>query len=409
MRRIILVFLVLLSGLVIHLLTRPPKPEGPDLLIISIDGLSNANLLTHGKISSTRLRQLAERGVFFRNCTVESPSTLTTHATLWSGLSSNIHGVGGPENRMSTRIPLLAEPFLRRGYRTAAFLTSPLLDSTFGLDRGFEVHQNSYPLPKQLGQKRAETFSEESPGRGGAEQTVENVIRWLGTLSPSDRYFLGVHLGPGRNISPKNPDPAFWISRLDPLLGPIIDVLQSKNRLLNTRIVVIGTSGRHFSPQNPAQFLERSCVPLILAGFEIPQNSVRDEAIGTLDLAPTLLSRFGFPHVLPGRDLLARENDSTGILGNIPRGGTVLRLDRWGLIESPNNPDPEVYALALDRGHFLALPEVGGLSAEKLRRIGNQRRQELAIFREEHYPGLDSTHPELGERLRTLRSIGYLR
>ncbi|MDP7034296.1 MAG: sulfatase-like hydrolase/transferase [Planctomycetota bacterium] len=409
MRRIILVFLVLLSGLLVHLLTRPPKLDGPDILIVSIDGISNSCLLPDGKMSSSSLRDLAQRGAFFRNCTVESPRTLSTHATLWSGLSSHIHGVSGPENRMSSRIPLLAEQFLLRGYRTAAFLTSPWLDSTFGLDRGFEVYQNSYPLPNRRRQEPANTSPEEGQDRRGAEKTVESVIEWLGKLSAHERFFLGVHLCPGRNKPSENPDPAFWVSRLDQLLGAIIEALHANHRFLNTRIVVIGTSGRGLSPQNPAQVLERSCVPLLLAGFELAPNSVRDDAIGTLDLAPTLLSQFGFPHVLPGRNLLKKAKASSGVLGNISKGGTVLRLGRRGLLESLDNSPPQIYVLDLDRGLFHVPAEGESPSAEELLRIGNQRRQELAIFREEHYPGLDSTHPELGDRLRTLRSIGYLR
>ena len=71
----------------------------------------------------------------FENAYAQAPITLPSHAVILTGTYPMFNGVrdftspGLPAN-----IPTLAEMFRRKGYRTAAFVSSYALNSMWGLE-----------------------------------------------------------------------------------------------------------------------------------------------------------------------------------------------------------------------------------------------------------------------------------
>jgi hypothetical protein len=86
---------------------------------------------------------LAQRGVLFERAYTSAPLTLSARASMFTGLYAPEHGIRtNGKSRLSDDLPTLAESFLARGYATSAFIASFVLDSKFGLDRGFQHYDD---------------------------------------------------------------------------------------------------------------------------------------------------------------------------------------------------------------------------------------------------------------------------
>ncbi len=116
------------------------------MILISIDTLRADHLGAYGatKGATPFLDSLAKDGVLFEEHMSNSNNTLSSHASILSGLVPLAHGTrdgGSPETRfpLSSEVDTLAERMRDGGYTTAAFTAHPAwLGRGFGLDQGFE-------------------------------------------------------------------------------------------------------------------------------------------------------------------------------------------------------------------------------------------------------------------------------
>ncbi len=120
----------------------------------------------------------AEDGATLR-CGAVAPATWTlpTHATLFTGVMPEEHGLLRKGQRLDPRHTTLAEQFGARGYATALFSANPVLNEATGLQRGMD-HAESPPRLV-------------SPLRGPA--LAEHVGTWLDTVPERD-VFLTVNV-----------------------------------------------------------------------------------------------------------------------------------------------------------------------------------------------------------------------
>ena len=69
--------------------------------------------------------------------------TLPAHASIFTGLLPIAHGVRNNGNfYLADRFPTLATILKAQGYRTAAFVSSFILDRRYGLARGFDSYDD---------------------------------------------------------------------------------------------------------------------------------------------------------------------------------------------------------------------------------------------------------------------------
>ena len=130
------------------------------------------------------LDRLAREGVRFARVYCPAPLTLPSHASIMTGLYPVTHGVRNNGHDLPSGIRTLAEILKGRGHSTAAFVSSFSVDSRFGLDRGFDVYDDTFrsesPFKTQNAERRAEeTFRQVLPMAG--DQRKEQVLR-LGPL-----------------------------------------------------------------------------------------------------------------------------------------------------------------------------------------------------------------------------------
>ena len=100
------------------------RPVGPNLVLISIDTLRSDHVGAYGydKGTTPNLDELSRAGLLVRDFTAQSPYTLPSHVSMFSGQFPSVHGVLGPGYAIAAeRTPMLAEILSARGYSTRAF------------------------------------------------------------------------------------------------------------------------------------------------------------------------------------------------------------------------------------------------------------------------------------------------
>ena len=342
--------------------TAPP----PNILLITLDTTRADRLGSYGynAAETPALDALAESGVRFDRARAQVPLTLPSHVSLLTGTYPRVNGVHvNAETRLGDDVPTLAEELKGRGYRTAAFVSSFVLDAVFGLDRGFELYDDEMGVREQ-----SDSFDAERK----ADRVVDAALAWLNQESKKPT-FAWVHF-----YDPHTPyePPAKFARRLaDPYDGEIAFVDEQVARLVlwleesgerdNTLIVVAGDHGEALGEHAETEhglFVYDSTirVPMILSWPErLPAATVVATDVQLLDLYPTILELAGAPSVgssdgaslvdlLLGKQSAPRVVYGASRYGEIGYGWAPLRFvihDGWKYIEAPR---PELYDLGGD-------------------------------------------------------------
>jgi arylsulfatase A-like enzyme/Tfp pilus assembly protein PilF len=388
-----------------------PVTEGADIVLVTIDTLRADSLGFAGntRVSTPVLDRLARAGRVYTDAHAHNVVTLPSHANILTGLYPFQHGIRDNSGFvLPASVPTLATWLKQAGYRTGAFVAAYPLDSRFGLDRGFDVYDDSYPQ----GSNPAEFVVAE---RRGDEVVAAARAWWDG--QKGQRRFLWVHLyDPHADYAPPEPfasrfrdepylgEVAATDSYLAPLLGPFLD---GKER---PALVIVTADhgealGDHGELTHGLFAYEATLkVPLVLWGAGV-QKGTDGRAARHVDLAPTVLALLGrkAPDGLPGRPLLAAAPPAAETTGyfealstHLNRGWAPLRgvlRERRKYIELPV---PELYDLPKDPG-------------EKDNRVEEERRTVRAL--QAALPEESVWPPKKGavsaEEEARLRALGY--
>lgn len=130
---------------------REVDPAGPNVVVISIDGLRPDHLSCYGylRLTTPYIDDMAEGGALFTNHVTSSPVAAPAQTSLFTSAAPSLHGVFGPDDELDDSFVTLAESFERSGYRTAGFVATEERGGDAGDDQGFD---------------RWETFSVDDPG-----------------------------------------------------------------------------------------------------------------------------------------------------------------------------------------------------------------------------------------------------
>jgi len=140
------------------------------------------------------LDRLARQGMQVVRATAQAPYTLSSTASLFTGLYPTTHQVLSLDDRLPARLPHLVESFQRESFVTACVSASPFTSAAYGMNRGFDYYIDNF--------KRSEFF------------TGPDVVRTASLLHPylapredgRDRFFFYVHfLEPHSPYEPPEP------------------------------------------------------------------------------------------------------------------------------------------------------------------------------------------------------------
>jgi arylsulfatase A-like enzyme/Flp pilus assembly protein TadD len=328
-------------------------------------------------------------------------------------------------NKLGPTQPTLASVLKEHGYVTGAVIGSAVLDSRFGLNRGFDFYYDHFDF-NRLQESNLEEM--ERPGNLVADVTLD----WL-SKNYQKEFFLWMHLyDPHFPYHPPAPFAAEYkdqpydgeIAFADAQVGRLIRFLKSKGLYTNTLIVLAGDHGESLGEHGERThgfFIYNATlhVPFII---RLP---ARSPGMGTTvtglvnlaDLMPTVLQalQIGIPPQVQGVSLLPlmkpqAENASRSLYAEtfLPRlhfNWSELRgveTENYHFIDAPK---PELYDLTKDPG------ETDNLFAAK-KAVGEEMRARLATLIKEYTAGQELAEktgldPALMERLKSLGYAGF--
>ena len=280
----------------------------PNLLLVTLDTTRADRLGCYGYRAALtpNLDALAARGTRFTQAFSSSPLTLPAHTTLMTGLQPPGHGlhVNGKQ-ALSPSVPTLAETLRSHGYRTGAFVAAYVLDSRFGLDRGFEVYDDD--LKGARPQQFHERLSVYRPGN----LVVDAALRWLDGAATGDRpFFAWVHLYDPHHPDYVNPELAGTrfarvasydseVAFMDLQVGRLLRFLNERNLGARTLVVAVADHGEGLGEHDEMEHgyllnAEALHVPLLIALPGRVRVGHRVDAVTSLvDVLPTVLDVLG--------------------------------------------------------------------------------------------------------------------
>jgi choline-sulfatase len=344
---------------------REPSPEvatppaaAPNLLLVTIDTLRADRVGAYGDRTARTpaMDALAARGATFTRAYATAPITLTSHASLMTGLYPAGHGGRHNGIRIRDGVPTLAEALSRAGLATGAFVGAFPLDRRFGLDRGFATYGDT--MPRGADGRPANE-------RGG-QAVVDDAIDWLDQHRVG-RFFLWVHLfephapyGDARTGRPVLERYGDEIAEADRQVGRLVEALGDAR----ARTIVAVTSdhgeafGEHGEIAHSIFVYDTTLrVPLLLAGPGVERRTI-EAPVSLVDIAPTVAALLGMPALdadgidlastlrggsTPTRDLYAESYAPLLDFGWSPL--RSIRTDGWKYIDAPK---PEVYDVEAD-------------------------------------------------------------
>jgi arylsulfatase A-like enzyme len=135
-----------------------PKEIGssarPNVVVIVMDTVRADHLSVYGydRDTTPTLKALARDSVVYPNAISSSDITLTSHASLFTGMYASWHGAYCDPDRapfgqaVNPNYPTLAELLKANGYSTVAVAANMYLRADFGLQRGFEEFHIPRPV-----------------------------------------------------------------------------------------------------------------------------------------------------------------------------------------------------------------------------------------------------------------------
>ena len=274
----------------------------PDVVLVTIDTLraDSVGFLGNTGVETPVLDRLAREGRVFPDAHAQSVVTLPSHVNILTGLYPYQHGVRDNDGfRLPDTVPTLATILKSRGYETAAFIGAFPLDARFGLSRGFDVYDQSYPQ----GANEYQFMMAERP----ASEVVAAARAWL-AREPKGPRFLWVHLYDCH--APYRPPPPFdskyasnpylgEVAGVDAALGPLVDDLAARK---GKPLLLVVTSdhgealGDHGERTHGLFAYEATLrVPLVLWAPGEIAPSRDDRAARHVDILPTILAAGGAP------------------------------------------------------------------------------------------------------------------
>ena len=180
------------------------EDQRPTIILVVLDTTRADSVSAYGEVEGTtpNVDALASTGTRFEYAYAPSPWTVSSHASLFSGLRVDEHGVGlDGIYRAPDEIPMLAEGLRAAGYETAGFAENPLVSSEFGLAQGFD----HYEVPKL-----ADSVKNAISGDLTYEwfDLPRRVAAWQKTRDPSKPAFVFVNIMEAHDpyiVRPTNP------------------------------------------------------------------------------------------------------------------------------------------------------------------------------------------------------------
>jgi len=361
---------------------KAPEPVASTIVLL-IDTLRARTLRAYdpkSRVESPAIDALAKEGTLFVNSQSPENWTKPSVASILTGLYPVTHGTKQSESKLPDAAIMLPELLKGAGVATATFLANGYVSDKFGFKQGWDFYTNYIRENKST---KAENVFRDA-GDWIEKQKDKRFFVYIQTIDPHvpydppedwlKKYDPEPYTGP---VSPRktaaqleeakrNPPAINFnerdrerlralydaeVSYHDVELGKFVDRLKKLGLFDKLLFVVTSDHGEEFHEHGSfghghSVYQELLHVPLMyrLPGV-VPAGKRIDEAVGTLDITPTVLSAMGvaIPDVVEGVDRMAH------MMGSVPAGPAVafsdflddrrvIQAGRWKLILNGVNP-----------------------------------------------------------------------
>jgi arylsulfatase A-like enzyme/Flp pilus assembly protein TadD len=281
--------------------------QSPSMILVTIDTTraDRMGFLGSKRGLTPNLDALAQQSVVFTRTYAQVPLTTPSHAVLLTGTYPQFNHIEDLGASLSKDLPYLPELLRNRGYRTAAFVGSYVLDpagTAPGFERGFDMYDAHFH-ERERGEDRYHSVERR------AAEVLSHAMTWL-SRQPPGPFFIWLHFyDPHDPYDPPEPFKTRYaaepydgeIAYADWVIGGLVDVLRKHDLYQNTVIAIASDHGEAFGEhgeQRHGMFLydETIHVPLLL---KLPDHRFAgkrvEDRVALVDLAPTLLETVGVP------------------------------------------------------------------------------------------------------------------
>jgi arylsulfatase A-like enzyme len=411
----------------------PGAHEGRNVVLVTLDTTRRDRVGAYAEERdlTPNIDAVADRGVTFLDARTQIPITMPSHTCMMTGLELLEHGVR--ENGtfvLEDSALTVAEVLRERGYDTAAFVSSFVLDERFGIAQGFDVFDDDLGGGRRTSRRWQghQVDHWERP----ADVTTRSAMDWLGERTSSDgAFFLWVHYyDPHEPWDPPEPYRSRYklpyngeIAFMDEQLGKLLDLLEDRGLEDDTLLILasdhgesVGEHGIRGHGWDIYEHAMRAVLIMRLPGV-LPAG-VRPARRVLLDaIAPTVMDVLGIEgSEIPGQSLRPLWDDGTPpphpdpvymetllpvLRENRPEVLGVLD-GKYKLITKPRIDRSWLYDVESDPG------ELRDLSAERPDVVKELERKLDEIVEEQDGEDLARTIEMDDETRKKLEALGYV-
>ena len=401
-------------------------PGDLNVVLITIDTLRSDRVSSYGSelVDTPNIDAFASEGVLFSNAASTVPFTLPAHSSILTGLYPPGHGVR--ENvgyTLDPGIPTLAEVLSGGGWTTAGFVSAFVLDSRWGIGRGFDHYFDDFDLAE------FDTPNLGSVQRSG-DVTIGEAVRWLDGRPRNAPFFLWLHLyDPHDPYTPPEPFKSQYPGRpydgevayTDSLIGEFRRALEERGLLASSLVILTADHGEGLGDHDESShgfFVYDTTIhvslivrPPVTAGG----GRVVDKAVSHVDLFPTILDAVGLaaPKAVHGQSLLPmiagekveldRGVYSESLYPLLHYGWAPLRVIRTDDRKLISAPRPEVFDIVADPREERDLSAQQPVETREL----EKRLSDLRARIEADAPAARAAPDIDAETLAQLQALGY--
>ena len=399
-----------------------PKPAG--ILLITLDTTRPDHLGCYGDASAVtpQLDALAKESVRFDQAMAAVPTTLASHATMFTGYYPPTHGVRyNGMFRLGDSSVTVAEQLKAAGYVTGAVPAAFPVNATTGLGQGFDTYKDLWSEPGASGLKASASRLAADVTKLGLE-TIRAAgdkpfFVWLHYYDPHYPY------EPPFPYSSKFRDHPYdgEIAYVDKQLGELFAGLKKDGAWDRIAVIVAGDHGEglyEHGERMHSQLVYQSTlrVPLIVKTPGAAAGSVVREPVTLADLAPTILdlARLTVPQGLDGTSLRPLLKGGTlpvrplyfeTFAGALAFGWSPIEGVRRGPWKLIRGADTELFDLNTDPNELQDRSRTDSTTASDL---GAALDADLARWMKTAIPAAETEAPVDAESLARLAALGYV-
>jgi arylsulfatase A-like enzyme len=341
----------------------------PNLLLVTLDTVRADHLGCYGyaQAATPNLDALSRTATRFAEATAAIPTTLGSHATMFTGQYPPQHGIRyNGMFQLSDKSVTVAEVLRDAGWVTGAVASAYPVATVTGIGQGFTTYEDLFAGPDA--DKRAPDEERH------AADVTKLGLAWLDGAHDK-RFFLWLHYYDAHYpYEPPFPYSSSFRGRLydgeiayvDAELGKLFAGLRERKLWDDLLVVVAGDHGEglyeHDEKMHSHLVYQTTLhVPLLVKPPETSSGRVVTEPVSLVDVAPTILDYAGAPPLrgasgislrpaARGEALARRTLYFESLAGSLVFGWSPLDGVRRGSLKLIHSPSPELYDLAADPG-----------------------------------------------------------